>query len=172
MPTFTVHEPPPRKDGSVAAPERFVFVRDGFHFWAFALAPFWLLMKRLWLAFFLYAVFNVIIAVALTFMRAPSSLRIAVMLAIALAVGLEASSIWRWTLTRRRRKTLGFVVGEDREVAERRFFAEWTRRAAEPESPPPSEPLYSSPVWRGKPSGSDVIGLFPEPGNPPTGMLR
>ena len=30
-------------------PERFVFVRDGFHFWAFLLAPLWLLWHRLWL---------------------------------------------------------------------------------------------------------------------------
>ena len=50
MPTYTVHEPPPRKNESVAAPERFVFVRDGFYFWAFVLAPLWLLVRRLWLA--------------------------------------------------------------------------------------------------------------------------
>ncbi len=50
MPTFTVHEPPPRKSESVASPERFVFVRDGFYFWAFVLAPLWLLVHRLWLA--------------------------------------------------------------------------------------------------------------------------
>ena len=44
MPTFTVHEPPPRKTESVTSPERFVFVRDGFYFWAFVLAPLWLLL--------------------------------------------------------------------------------------------------------------------------------
>ena len=27
-----------------------MFVRDGFHFWAFLLAPLWLLVHRLWLA--------------------------------------------------------------------------------------------------------------------------
>ena len=50
MPTFTVHQPPPRPGEAAIAPERFVFVRDGFHFWAFVLAPFWLLRYRLWLA--------------------------------------------------------------------------------------------------------------------------
>ena len=44
MPTYTVHEPPPRKRRSRADPERFVFVRDGFYFWAFLLAPLWLLL--------------------------------------------------------------------------------------------------------------------------------
>ena len=43
MPTYTVHEPPPRKGETVTAPERFVFVRDGFYVWAFLLAPLWLL---------------------------------------------------------------------------------------------------------------------------------
>ena len=50
MPTYTVHQPPPRQGEAARAPERFVFVRDGFHFWAFVLAPFWLLRYRLWLA--------------------------------------------------------------------------------------------------------------------------
>ena len=33
---------------------RFAFVRDGFHFWAFLLTPFWLLRHRLWLEFIAY----------------------------------------------------------------------------------------------------------------------
>ena len=56
MPTYTVHAPPPRKGETASAPERFVFVRDGFHFWAFVLAPLWLLLHRLWLAFAIYLV--------------------------------------------------------------------------------------------------------------------
>ena len=43
MPTYTVHQPPPRKGEAASAPERFVFVRDGFHFWAFLLGPLWML---------------------------------------------------------------------------------------------------------------------------------
>jgi hypothetical protein len=86
-------------------------------------------------------------------------------LLIALLAGFEASSLWRWTLTRRGWKTVGFVVADDEEAAERRFFAEWTQRAndAAPSSAP-AEPLYTTPVRRGPPSGADVIGLFPEPG--------
>ena len=34
MTTFTVHEPPPRKNEETASPVRFAFVRDGFYFWA------------------------------------------------------------------------------------------------------------------------------------------
>jgi hypothetical protein len=75
-------------------------------------------------------------------------------------MGFEAATLWRWTLTRRRWKALGFVIGEDAEMAERRFYAEWGKRAEPVKTP---EPKYATPIWRGAPSPSDVIGLFPEP---------
>ena len=56
MPTYTVHAPPPHHGETTSAPERFVFVRDGFHFWAFLLAPLWLLLHGLWLALVIYVV--------------------------------------------------------------------------------------------------------------------
>ena len=164
MPTFTVHEPPPRKTESVTAPERFVFVRDGFHFWAFVLAPVWLLVRKLWLAFFIYVVVTIAVAVSIKLAGLPSWLQTTAALVIALLVGLEAATIRRWTLTRRRWKNLGFVVAEDREIAERRFFGAWAERA--PDTAVNAEPVYAQPVRRGAPSPSDVIGLFPEPGSP------
>ena len=57
MPVYTVHEPPPREDEDAPTPpDRFAFVRDGFHFWAFLLAPLWMLWHRLWLVLLLYLV--------------------------------------------------------------------------------------------------------------------
>jgi hypothetical protein len=163
MPTYTVHEPPPRKTESVTAPERFVFVRDGFYFWAFVLPPVWLFVRRLWLALLIYIVFSIALAVALKFAGLSSGMRTFAEVLVSLAVGFEASSIWRWTLERRKWKALGFVVGEDREIAERRFFGEWAKHVDTNETPP-AEPTYARPVWRGTPAPSDVIGLFPEPG--------
>jgi hypothetical protein len=150
----------------MSAPERFVFVRDGFHVWAFIFAPLWLLAHRLWLAFIIYVVGYGLIGVGFAFLRISVSAQLLAWLALALLVGFEAPSIWRWTLTRRRWSTLGFVVGEDAEMAEQRFFANWARPAVEApasRSAPPA-PGYSTPVRRGPPSPSDVIGLFPEPG--------
>jgi hypothetical protein len=80
----------------------------------------------------------------------------------ALLIGFEAGTLWRWTLARRRWRMLGFAVGEDQEMAERHFFAQWAK--GRPTAQPPAQPVYAAPVWRGPPSGSDVIGLFPEPG--------
>jgi hypothetical protein len=171
MPTFTVHQPPPRKgdttNESVSAPERFVFVRDGFYFWAFLLAPLWLLVHRLWLVLLGYVVVTIALGAVLVLTGAPAPVRYIAAFLIALLVGLEAASLWRWTLARRKWQTLGFVVGEDTEMAERRFYAEWAKKHAERTGVPVSaepEPAYSAPLWRGAPAPSDVIGLFPEPG--------
>ncbi|HEY6861379.1 MAG TPA: DUF2628 domain-containing protein [Pseudolabrys sp.] len=165
MPTYTVHAPPPRQGETMCAPGRFLFVRDGFHVWAFVLAPLWLLLHRLWLAFVIYVVGYGLIGVGLALLRASANTQFLVGLLIALLVGFEASSVWRWTLARRGWTTLGFVVG-DAELAERRFFAEWSKHAANTSATPPTshEPKYTTPVRRGPPSPSDVIGLFPEPG--------
>jgi hypothetical protein len=163
MPTYTVHEPPPRKSESVASPERFVFVRDGFHFWAFVLAPIWLLVHRLWLALAAYLILHFAVGVVLFLIGAPATVKFLASFLIALLIGFEAATLWRWTLARRGGKTLGFVVGEDTEIAERRFYAAWAKRS---DAPPAAlqEPKYATPIWRGAPKPSDVIGLFPEPG--------
>ena len=164
MPTYTVHAPSSLMSDAASSPERFMFVRDGFHFWAFVLAPLWLLLHRLWLALLIYVVGYGALSFGLAIARVSLSTQLIIWLLIALLIGFEASSIWRWTLNRRGWTTLGFVVAGDAETAERRFFAEWQKRAADAPSVPATEPRYSAPVRRGPPSPSDVIGLFPEPG--------
>ena len=165
MPTYTVHAPQPWQTTDASrATEQFVFVRDGFHFWAFALPPLWLLLHRLWLALLVYIVGYGVLGIGLALVRVSSNVQLIFAVLVALLMGFEASSIWRWTLARRRWMTLGFVVAEDAETAERRFFAEWQKRAADAPPLPPSEQTHLAPVRRGPPSPSDVIGLFPEPG--------
>jgi hypothetical protein len=161
MPTFTVHAPPPRAGESAANPERIVFVRDGFYFWAFVLAPLWLLLHRLWLVLVGYVVLNGLIGAGLYVAGVPRPVSFVAGLPIALLVGLEAATLWRWTLERRGWSMLGFTVGDDLENAEQRFFSIWVGQKAAPASPTPRAP--AAPIWRGQPSSSDVIGLFPEP---------
>ena len=167
MPTFTVHQPPPRLGEAASAPERFVFVRDGFHFWAFVLTPFWLLRYGLWLAFTIYLVVSILLGIALRLSGAGATVQFLAGTLVALLIGFEAATFRRAKLTRRGWKMLGFVIGEDTEAAEQRFFAEWSKRAREAPPAPPAapEPRYAVPLRRGTPSPSDVIGLFPEPGS-------
>jgi hypothetical protein len=163
MPTYTVHAPPPQL--GAGDPEGFVFVRDGFYFWAFLAAALWFLFHRLWLVLLLYLVFSGLLGVVFTVLHVPSAVQVVSGLLIALLVGFEAPTLWRWTLQRRGWQMLGFAVGDDQEAAEHRFFAEWTKWVSAVPFSPPAEPMAppSMPLLPGAPSGPDVIGLFPEP---------
>jgi hypothetical protein len=165
MPTYTVYAPPPRKGETASAPERFAFVRDGFHVWAFLLTPLWLLRYRLWLAFVVYAVVTGLIAVVMHRFGLSPSVQFASGFLVSLLVGLEAASIRRRKLAWKHWSTLGFVVGDDAEMAERRFFAQWVKRAGETPAPPPPPARTAPPA--APPAQPDVIGLFPETGTPP-----
>lgn len=57
MPVYTVHAPFPG-GADLRATDKFVFVRDGFHFWAMIFGPFWLLWNRLWLALIGWVLFH------------------------------------------------------------------------------------------------------------------
>jgi hypothetical protein len=180
MRVYTVHEPPVRAAGAVADPARFVFVRDGFYWWAFLLTPLWMLWRRLWLVFVLYLVFSIGIETAMGIYGASAGMTSLVAALISLLVGLEAGTLRRFTLKRR-----GWRNVSDLEDAEHRFFAAWVNGAkpqanTPPAAPPPASPAtplttamasYMPPVSaltrtlrQPAADSSGVIGLFPEPG--------
>src|SRR5262249_38080429 len=124
MPVYTVHAPTAHA-ADFRATSKFAFVRDGFHFWAMVLGPLWLVWKRLWLALLGWLVLVVGLEVALASFGGG---RLAVPVGIVLAVlmGLEASTLQRWTYSRRKWRQLDVVVADDEETAERRFFDRFT----------------------------------------------
>jgi Protein of unknown function (DUF2628) len=161
MSVYTVHEPPLRSGNLLADADRFVFVRDGFYGWAFLLAPLWMLRHRLWLVLLLYIVIVITLQLALVAIGASDTARFFAALAVAILVGIEGGTLRRWTLGRRRWRNVGVVVGDDRETAERRFFASWqtaqasqARHSYSPVAPGSREPA----------PGDDIVGLFPQPG--------
>lgn len=160
MAIYTVHEPPLR-DGELSPdPERVTFVRDGFYVWAFLLGPIWLLWRRLWLVLVLYLLVWGALEAGLWQAKVEPVVQFVVGFVLALLLGLEASSLWRWTLARRGWTTADVVVGDDMESAERRFFAARNERtSAQPAVKP--VPLTN---FGPKPQDGEVIGLFPEPG--------
>jgi len=158
MAVYTVHEPPRRHDDALAHTERFVFVRDGFSWPAFLFGPLWMLRHRLWLAFIVYLL--VVFALgAATRVAGAGDWVLGISLLVALLIGFEASTLRRYALGRRGWNTVGVVVGDDLESAERRFFDAWSaggvpRHAPSTPAPGPTAPTPSGPI----------IGLFPEPG--------
>jgi hypothetical protein len=173
MRIYTVHAPL-AADSMTAATDKFVFVRDGFFFWAFVFGPLWLLWHRLWLALLGYVGVCALGAAALALLHAGAGVRFAAMLLVALLMGFEGASLWRWTLSRRHWRQVDIVVGDDEEAAERRFFDRWTLKqrnltndqsAIDRGAPPPTRDIPGQPFSRPPlPQHSEIIGLFPQPG--------
>jgi len=173
MPVYTVHAPV-TLDTGIAAADRFAFVRDGFHFWAFVLGPVWLAWHRLWLTLFGWIVLLAVIDIGMTRLGAGRTAIVLANVLIALLLGFEAASLRRWTLSRRNWRQLDIVVADDEESAERRFFDRWTAKqralindqlAVERGAPPPTRDIPGQPFSKPPPASRDeIIGLFPEPG--------
>ena len=169
MSVYTVYEPPLKAHESVPAPERFVFVRDGFSFWAFLLTPLWLLRYRLWLAFIGYVIVAVALLVGLRLIGASAAVTTIASVLLSLLVGFEAATLRRFTLSRRGWRNVGIVIADDVESAERRFFdalvgKAWIDRSFGDAELRTSSPAAGVPVSRR--SASEVVGLFPQPGAP------
>ena len=167
MSVYTVHEPPPRTADTSADAERFIFVRDGFYWWAFLLTPLWMLRHRLWLVFAIYLVATAALDTAMQSVGLSAFAIAMIGILFSLLIGFEAGTLRRFALRRRRWKNVGVVSGDDLEDAERRFFDAWLRnrapRGALPGAGTPSPPP-AAPGSPGSPGASGVIGRFPEPG--------
>jgi hypothetical protein len=172
MPVYTVHAPSSAAD--LRATDKFVFVRDGFHFWAMIFAPFWLVWNRLWLAAIGWIILTVALGVGLAQLGAGRGAIWSAAALVALLMGFEAASLQRWTLSRRKWRQLDTVVADGEEAAERRFFDRWTAGqggvsydplTVDRGGPPPTRNVpgqrFSDPPPL--PQGG-IIGLFPEPG--------
>jgi len=165
MSVYTVHQPPLDSGAAAAEPYRFVFVRDGFSWWAFLLTPFWMLRHRLWLVLALYLLMLAALDTGLRALGASVFTLVLTGLLISLLAGLEAGTLRRFKLTCRHWRNIGVVTGDDVEDAERRFFDAWIRQApARRPASPPSAPTSGSAAPASPSAPSGVIGLFPEPG--------
>jgi Protein of unknown function (DUF2628) len=165
MAVYTVHEPP-LGAGAAPEPERFVFVRDGFSFWALLFGPLWMLRHRMWLALLGYGVVVTALALVLR-LHASATVGMIVWALLALLLGFEAGTLRRLTLGRRGFRNIGIVVGDDLELAERRFFDAWVGSSSVGESSARGQAAAPSGALRMPSSTPDVLGLFPEPGAAP-----
>ena len=135
-------------------PQRFVFVRDGFNFWAFVLAPLLAAGRRLWLVLLGYVRRRALIGIVL--LGASGGLQSLGCLLIALLVGFEAANCGAGHSTRPRlahaRLSSSATMRKTPSGVSSRVGRAATPRAAR------AAPNYATPVRRGPPSGSDVIG--------------
>jgi len=173
MPVYTVHAPV-AYGADLAATDKFVFVRDGFHFWAAVASVIWLIWNRLWLALIGWIALTLAIGFGMNALGATRGAIMFVDLLLAILMGFEAATLQRWTLSRRKWRQLDIVVADDAESAERRFFDRWTARqrgltndqwAVDRGGPPPTRNIPGQSFSKPPPlPQGGIIGLFPEPG--------
>jgi Protein of unknown function (DUF2628) len=173
MPVYTVHAPA-TNGADLTATDKFAFVRDGFHFWAAVAGVVWLAWHRLWLALIGWLVLTFAIDFALAKLGIGRGAILLVDLVLMVLIGLEAATLQRWTLSRRKWRQLDIVVADNREAAERRFFERWTARhrgavndqgSVDRGGPPPTRDVPGQSFSKPPPMPQGgIIGLFPEPG--------
>jgi hypothetical protein len=172
MPVYTVHAPG-AGGADLRSTDRFVFVRDGFHFWAALFGPLWLITHRLWLALIGWIIAVIALELALRRLGVGSAAMVFADIIVAVLMGFEAASLQRWTLSRNQWSQLDVVIADDEEAAERHFFDRWAtkqrgivndQQAVDRGAPPPTRDIAGQQFSR--PPGSGIIGLFPEPGGP------
>lgn len=171
MPVYTVHAPL-ASGADLRSTDRFVFVRDGFHLWAAVLGVLWLAWHRLWLALLGWIILTVALDTILLKLGVGRGTVALADLLLAILLGLEASSLERWSYSRGKWRQLDVVVADDLDAAERRFFERWAARrgataydnhTVDRGAPPPTRDNGNGLRPPPMPHAS-IIGLFPEPG--------
>jgi hypothetical protein len=157
MAFFTVLVPPAGTGGAREAAVEAEVIKDGFSFTAFIFTAFWLLYKRLWGAFFLFA----LVYAGLMWLRwqlgLPGTTIAFAQLAIGLLIGHEATSLQEGKRLGQGWKLADVVEAANLGHAERRFFE---RVVVDHPAVPPVQRNGQMPVYPGRPQ--PIIGLFPE----------
>lgn len=123
MRVYTIHLPPDVDPSDPRAFERAMLVRDGFNFAAFFFSVLWMLYHRLWLAALLTLVLLVAVGFGVDRLEITAFAAFLVQLMVAILIGLEASSLRRWTYARRGWHLVDVVAASDYTEADARACA-------------------------------------------------
>ncbi|WP_183508362.1 DUF2628 domain-containing protein [Methylobacterium brachythecii] len=153
MRTYTLHLPDGALRGDARAFDDAVLVPDGFSWPAFAFSVVWFLYHRLWLAALLVLTLlgGLILGGRLVGMS-PIAATVITLLA-SLLIGLEASSLRRWTYARNGRPARDAVVAASSDEAEAKAITRWLD--------PSIAPRTTTVPTTGRRFDESVIGLFP-----------
>src|SRR5215471_5290097 len=163
MPAFAILEPPAYQHAAIEHAERFIFLPERFSLGAFLFGPLWMIWRRLWVVLIIYGVCVGLIGYGLRFLGVGWFTVAMVFGLIQLLVGLDATSLVRWTRIRHGWRECGIVIADDLDMAERRFFdSRAALRAAA--KPAPMVAAGQIPVAQAGSTHPDIVGLFPEPG--------
>ncbi|WP_134500799.1 DUF2628 domain-containing protein [Microvirga pakistanensis] len=163
MTTYTLHLPRDARPGDPAALEDAELVKDAFSWGAFFFTFLWFFFHRLWLAGIAVLVLVFAFGWLLQLLNVHEAAGTVAALLLQALIGLEASSLRRWTLSRHGYGLADVVTAADRDEAEAKAFARWLAHrpatlAARNPAPAPVPPTLRRP--------DSVIGLFPDAERP------
>jgi len=157
MRVYSVHAPPEEP----VAPEKFLFVKDGFSWPALFFPVLWILWHRMWLTLVYTIVF--VLVVAWIGRLGGDNLATTVAILGGILFALEANNIRRLSLEHRGWREVGAASGRNYDEAETRFFTDWAKEpAAVPQREAMARAAYS-PEAREHGADEPILGLFPEP---------
>ena len=155
MKTYTLHLPQEAFPYDDDALERAELVKDGFSWGAFLFTFLWFFWHRLWLAGLGVLAAVLALNVVLQVLEVRPGVAFAADLLLMFLIGLEASSLRRWTLERHGRPAVDAIVAADLEEAETKSFSRWLARGS-------GTTAFASPVAPHR-TPDAVLGFFPDP---------
>ncbi|SEO61517.1 Protein of unknown function [Methylobacterium sp. ap11] len=158
MTTYTLHLPDEVDPAEPEALDRAKLVPDAFVWPAFWFSALWFFWHRLWLAGLIVLAAEIVVWLAGLALGLSTAAGFAIALLLSWLVGLEASSLRRWTYARTGRPIRDAVTASDAKEAEVKFVARWLREEGARMGSPPSRPVAPAHAR----SESPALGLFPE----------
>lgn len=146
MRTYTVHLPRDAKPGDARGFERAILVRDGFNWAAFFFSVLWMLWHRLWLAALATLLVLVGASAALEALAISEGAAALASVLLAVLIGLEGSSLRRWTYARRGSPVVDVVSAPDYESADALACSRFVARAEAARAPMPVPPPLPPPA--------------------------
>lgn len=163
MSSWTVHTPPDAAQ-NITDTDRFLSVKDGLRPFAIAFGPLWFLAKRLWLGALGVLIIEALLIGLVLWLDLPQLPRALLQSLFHILLGLEASSIQRWTLRRRGWREIGVVYAHGRAEADMRAASLIADLPDHGPFPPAAQGRGVAPArpYPAAPASPAVLGLFPE----------
>ncbi|MBV6658563.1 MAG: DUF2628 domain-containing protein [Devosiaceae bacterium] len=125
MRTYSVFEPKVLPSGTPQDAESLVFVRHGWSLAALFFAPLWMIVRRLWLVLLAYLLIGA--AIQVLGLVVPPIVVVALTVALALIVMVEAGQLRLMTMEARGYREIAVLDARNQREAERTFFERWLK---------------------------------------------
>lgn len=131
MQTYTIHAPPVDNRNFSEQAADYVFLKEGYAYWAALFGPFWLLARKLWLEALIYFVALGLIQAILQYFGLNEYGATLLYFMVSIIFALFAYDVERWHYARKDYVMISLVNGKSRVDCEAKFFNKLFEGAAQ-----------------------------------------